>query len=232
LYFTDLGLRAALLHPVRERGHVVPTPVQALHLLDRAHRELLEEGTPSAVPTVGIMVEVPSAVYLTKTLADRVGFFAIGSNDLTQYVLGVDRTSAEVTNPDDALHPAVLDAMCRVAVDAHEQNRPVSVCGELAGDPAGALVLLGLGVDTLSMSPAALERVKRVIRTFTAERARALAMESLGLDDGHAVRQHLNPALRDAGVLESDLPARECVRERPDIACVRSRDLRGHSTAW
>jgi phosphotransferase system enzyme I (PtsP) len=94
------------------------------------------------------------------------------------------------------------------------------VCGELAGDPAGALVLLGLGVDTLSMSPAALERVKRVIRTFTAERARALAMESLGLDDGHAVRQHLNRALRDAGVLESDFPARESVRERPGTASV------------
>jgi phosphotransferase system enzyme I (PtsP) len=192
----------------------------ALHLLDRAHRELLEEGTSSAVPKVGIMVEVPSAVYLTKTLADRVGFFAIGSNDLTQYILAVDRTNAEVTSADDALHPAVLDAMHRVAVDAHEQNRSVSVCGELAGDPAGALVLLGLGVDTLSMSPAALERVKRVIRTFTAERARALAMESLGLADGYAVRQHLNRALRDAGVLESDFPARESIRERPGTASV------------
>ncbi len=191
-----------------------------LHLLDRAHHELLEEGTPSAVPKVGIMVEVPSAVYLTKRLADRVAFFSIGSNDLAQYILAADRTNAEVANPDDALHPAVLDAMYRVVIDAHEQNRPVSVCGELAGDPAGALVLLGLGVDTLSMSPAALERVKRVIRTFTAERARALAMQSLGLDDGLAVRQHLNRALQAAGLLDSDFSARECVKERPDTSSV------------
>jgi phosphotransferase system enzyme I (PtsP) len=192
----------------------------ALHLLNRAHRELLEEGTPSAVPKVGVMVEVPSAVYLTKTLADRVAFFSIGSNDLTQYILAVDRTNAEVANPDDALHPAVLDAMYRVAVDAHAQNRPVSVCGELAGDPAGALVLLGLGVDTLSMSPAALAQVKRVIRTFTSERARALAMESLGLDDGHAVRQHLTRALRAAGVLESDSPVLEGDSEGRGALCL------------
>lgn len=192
----------------------------ALLLLDRAHRELLEEGTSSAVPKIGIMVEVPSAVYLTKALANRVEFFSIGSNDLAQYILAADRTNAEVANPDDALHPAVLDAMNRVVVDAHEQTRPVSVCGELAGDPAGALVLLGLGVDTLSMSPVALARVKRVIRTFTAKRARAVAMDSLGLDDGHAVRQHLTRALQDAGVLEGDLPVPEGDSKGCGVLCL------------
>ncbi len=174
---------------------------EALELLAHAHRGLVEEGQAMAKPEVGVMIEVPSAVFLTKALAKRVDYLSIGSNDLAQYILAADRTNAQVTTPYDALHPAVLNAICTVIRDAHEGNTPVSVCGEMAGDPAGALVLLGMGADALSMSPGSLARVKLAIRAFTMKRARALADEALGQEDGRQVWRLLNGALERAGVL-------------------------------
>ncbi len=174
---------------------------EALELLAHAHRGLVEEGQAMAKPGVGVMIEVPSAVFLAKALAKRVDYLSIGSNDLAQYMLAADRTNAQVTTPYDALHPAVLNAICTVIRDAHEENTPVSVCGEMAGDPAGALVLLGMGADALSMSPGSLARVKLAIRAFTVKRARALADEALGQQDGRQVWRLLNGALERAGVL-------------------------------
>jgi phosphotransferase system, enzyme I, PtsP len=173
---------------------------EALGLLARAHRELLEEGQASTEPRVGVMIEVPSAVYLAAALAERVDFLSIGTNDLTQYMLAVDRNNAQVTTPYDSLHPAVLNAIDHVVKAAHLQRKPVSVCGEMAGDPAGALLLLGMGVDALSMSPASLSRVKLVIRSFTLQRARALLDAALCMEDGFAIHRLLNGALEHAGV--------------------------------
>ena len=173
---------------------------EALGLLARAHRELLEEGKVSTEPRVGVMIEVPSAVYLAATLAERVDFLSVGTNDLTQYMLAVDRNNAQVTTPYDSLHPAVLNAIEHVVKAGHLRGKPVSVCGEMAGDPAGALLLLGMGVDALSMSPASLARVKLVIRSFTAQRARALLDGALHMEDGFAIHRLLNGALEQAGV--------------------------------
>ncbi len=173
---------------------------EALGLLARAYRELLEEGQTAAEPRVGVMIEVPSAVYLAAALAQRVDFVSVGTNDLTQYMLAADRNNAQVTTPYDGLHPAVLDAINRVVKAAHLQGKPVSVCGEMAGDPAGTLLLLGMGVDSLSMSPASLSRVKLVIRSFTLQRARALLDAALCMEDGFAVHRLLNDALEEAGV--------------------------------
>jgi phosphotransferase system enzyme I (PtsP) len=173
---------------------------EALELLARAHRELLEEGQASAKPRVGALIEVPSAVFLTKSLAERVDYLSVGTNDLTQYMLAADRNNAQVATPYDSLHPAVLDAVVKVIHDAHERSTPVTVCGEMAGDPAGALVLLGMGIDALSMSPASLSRVKLVIRTFTAKRARELLDEALGEDDGLSVHRLLHAALEEARI--------------------------------
>ena len=174
---------------------------EALGLLARAGRELLEEGLDAKIPRVGVMIEVPSAVFLATALAERVDFLSVGTNDLTQYLLAVDRNNAQVTTPYDGLHPAVLDAIHHVIKGAHLRGKPVSVCGELAGDPAGALLLLGMGVDALSMSPANLARVKQVIRSFTLQRARSLLDEALGMEDGFAIHRLLNGALEEAGVL-------------------------------
>ena len=175
---------------------------EALELLARAHRELMEEGQPTAKPKVGVMIEVPSAVFLTRALAARVDYLSVGTNDLAQYILAADRTNVRVTTPNDTLHPAVLNAIDMIIRDAHAQNTPVSVCGEMAGDPAGALVLLGMGVDDLSMSPASFGRVKLVIRAFTSKRARALADEALEQEDERQVRGLLNDALEGAGILK------------------------------
>ncbi|MCL4316069.1 MAG: phosphoenolpyruvate-protein phosphotransferase PtsP, partial [Gammaproteobacteria bacterium] len=131
------------------------------------HDELSENGEAATMPQVGVMIEVPSAVYQVDAIAERVDFLSVGSNDLTQYLLAVDRNNARVAALYDALHPAVLRALMQVVEGAHRNKKPVSVCGEMAGDPAAALLLLGMGVDSLSMSVASLPRVKWMIRNFS-----------------------------------------------------------------
>jgi phosphotransferase system enzyme I (PtsP) len=140
---------------------------EALGLLERAYRELEEEGQNAARSRVGVMIEVPASVHLSEILIRQVDFLSIGTNDLTQYMLAVDRNNAQVVTPYDGLHPAVLNAIRQVIEAAHRQGKPVSVCGEMAGDPAGALLLLGMGADALSMSPALLAEAKLAIRCFT-----------------------------------------------------------------
>jgi phosphotransferase system, enzyme I, PtsP len=176
---------------------------EGLGLLARAHRELVEEGQASTEPRVGVMIEVPSAVYIAAALSKRVDFLSVGTNDLTQYLLAVDRNNAQVTTPYDGMHPAVLTAIDHVVKVAHAQQKPVSVCGEMAGDPAGALLLLGMGVDALSMSPASLSRIKLVIRTFPLRRARELLVAALGMEDGFAIHRLLNGSLKEAGLTSS-----------------------------
>jgi phosphotransferase system enzyme I (PtsP) len=134
-----------------------------------------------------------------------VDFFSVGTNDLTQYMLAVDRNNALVVTPYDSLHPAVLNAIRQVIETAHLHGKPVSVCGEMAGDPAGALLLLGMGVDALSMSPALLARAKLAIRSFTRQRARILVDAALGLEDGFAVHRLMNGALEEVGELSGIL---------------------------
>lgn len=168
---------------------------EALGLLARAERELGDEGLASPHPRVAVMIEVPAAVFLVEAMAKRVDAFSIGTNDLTQYLLAVDRNNVQVTTPYDSLHPAVLDAIRRVVRAAHRQGKPVSVCGELAGDPAGALLMLGLGVDALSMSPKRLGEVKRVIRCFNRVNACHLAAAALAMEDGLAIHRSLHAEL-------------------------------------
>ena len=173
---------------------------EALGLLARAYRELLDEGQAATKPGVGAMIEVPSAVYLTTALAKRLDFLSVGTNDLTQYLLAVDRNNAQVATPYDSLHPAVLNAVWQVIGAAHRQGRPVSVCGEMAGEAATALLLLGMGVDGLSMSCTRFAYVKWVIRSFTQSQARLLLHEALTMEDGFAIDCLMNGALEEAGV--------------------------------
>jgi len=172
----------------------------ALRLLRRAHHELIDAGVNISMPRVGVMIEVPSAVYQVRELARRVNFLSVGTNDLIQYLLAVDRNNARVAALYDGLHPAVIRALQQIIDGAHEEKTPVSVCGELAGDPAAVILLLGMGVDSLSMSAANLPRIKWVIRSFTQRRARKLLEETLTFEYAHAVRNYLNAALEDAGL--------------------------------
>ncbi len=172
----------------------------AMTLISQAHGELLEDGMPVLRPPIGIMVEVPSAVYQVTSMAQRVDFFSIGTNDLTQYLLAVDRNNSRVAALYQCLHPAVLRAIRQVVTDAHKLGKPVSVCGEMAGDPAAALALLGLKVNSLSMSVSNLPRVKWVIRSFTQEEAVDLIEQALALEDPRAIRELYNSVLEQGGL--------------------------------
>ncbi|TFH86641.1 phosphoenolpyruvate--protein phosphotransferase [Billgrantia azerbaijanica] len=163
----------------------------ALRLLDRAIRELGEEGTTVVRPKVGVMLEVPATLYQLDALAERTDFFSVGSNDLTQYLLAVDRNNPRVADLYDACHPAVLSALARLAKDAKRLGKPISVCGELAGDTAGALLLMGMGFDALSMNAPSLPRVRAAIRRVSLDAAQTLVQETLALNTPGAVRGHL-----------------------------------------
>lgn len=173
---------------------------EAIVLLNRAWQELCDAGEIIERPRIGAMIEVPSAVYQAEALAKRVDFLSVGTNDLTQYLLAVDRNNAQVASLYDSLHPAVLHALVQVAESARRQNTPVSVCGEMAGNPAAALLLMGMGIDSLSMSAASLPRIKWVIRNFTRTQAQDMLAQVLILEDASTIRAYLNITLETAGL--------------------------------
>lgn len=111
---------------------------KTLELMNRAYLDLTTDNQVAAKPQIGALIEVPSAVYLIDALSTRVDFFSIGTNDLTQYVLAVDRTNPHVQSFYDCLHPAVVHVMHDIVRKAHRQNKTVGVCGEMAGEPASA----------------------------------------------------------------------------------------------
>jgi phosphotransferase system enzyme I (PtsP) len=186
-----------ILFPMISRIHEIDA---AINLLDRANADLAAEGHAAAKPHIGAMIEVPSAAYVISELATRVDFFSIGTNDLTHFLLAVDRSNPSVQGFNDSLHPAVVHVVADIIQKAHRQNKPVGVCGEMAGDPASALLLLGLGVDSLSMSPSSLPRIKWTIRNFTMQQARDLAGKALEIDNETDTQQLLNVALKAAGL--------------------------------
>ena len=172
----------------------------ALALIHQSYGELLEDGVDVVMPKVGVMIEVPSAVYQAGSLSRRVDFLSIGTNDLTQYLLAVDRNNPRVADLYDSLHPAVIRAMLQVVESARVHNKPVSVCGEMAGDPAAAILLVGMGIHSLSMNVSSLARVKWVIRNMTQDRAMEILSEVLMMEDVHSIRNYLNNTLEIAGM--------------------------------
>jgi len=173
---------------------------EAIQLIERARRELAADGEPAPSLPLGAMIEVPSAVYQTAAIARRVSFLSIGTNDLTQYLLAVDRNNARVAGLFDALHPAVLRAIEDVVAAGHAEGRTVSVCGEMAADPVGALLLVGMGVDELSMSAGALLRIKWVLRSFAMPRIRELAAQAAQDESPVTTRRRVESALLEAGL--------------------------------
>ena len=158
--------------------------------------ELAAEGAEHRpdVP-LGVMVEVPSVALQAELFARQVDFFSIGTNDLTQFTLAVDRGNDIVSGLYRELHPAVLGLIARSVEAARAAGIPVSVCGEIAADPRVTPLLVGLGVDTLSASPAYLTLVKRVLRAFTLDEAQDLARRALRQPDADAVGRLLNTFL-------------------------------------
>jgi len=173
---------------------------EAIRLIKKAYGEVRDEGYEILMPPIGVMIEVPAAVYQARVLAKRVDFLSVGSNDLTQYLLAVDRNNSRVANLYDALHPAVLRALIQVVESGHQEGKHVSICGELASDPAAVLLLLAMGFDSLSMSPSSIGRMKWIIRHFTQKKAAKLLQEVLALESATLIRSHMESALVRAGL--------------------------------
>lgn len=130
---------------------------------------------------VGTMIEIPSAAATADLLAEQSAFFSVGTNDLIQYLLAIDRVNDRIAHLYEPTHPAILRTLKHIVEEAHKRKIAVSVCGEMAGDPVFAPLLLGLGVDCLSMSPAWLPSVKYLVRGMRMADARALAAEALSM---------------------------------------------------
>jgi phosphotransferase system enzyme I (PtsP) len=172
---------------------------EAKALIDEVYVELqTQEETPC--PPLGIMIEVPSAVYQARALARQADFISIGSNDLTQYLLAVDRNNSRVSGIYDSFHPAVLRAIKQTVRAARLEKTPVSICGELAGDPRATLLLLAMGFDSLSASASNIPRIKWVIRRFSQARAKRLLKEVLEFETANEIREHLEATLEQAGL--------------------------------
>ena len=171
---------------------VTPVPrimlpmVASLAELHAVRTMLGELGAPAA--QLGVMIETPASAVLAAQLAREADFFSIGTNDLTQYALAMDRGHAQLAPQIDAFHPAVLSLIAQAAVGATKHGKPVAVCGGLGGDPLAAALLIGLGVRELSMPASAIARVKSVVRALTLGRCRAAAEEALQQSSPQEVR--------------------------------------------
>lgn len=173
---------------------------EASYLVDQAFDELLEEGCAIEKPKLGVMIEVPAAAYLAREIAKRVDFLSVGSNDLTQYLLAVDRNNARVAGLYDALHPAMLRILLKIVEGGHASGVEVSICGEMASDPLAVILLIAMGFDTLSMNSASLPRIKWIIRNFSIANARKILADVLEFEHPAETRFHLQKALEESGL--------------------------------
>ena len=139
-------------------------------------------------------------MYQARALARRVDFLSVGSNDLTQYLLAVDRNNARVAHLYHSFHPAVLQALAYVATASQSEGVPIGICGELAGDPGGAVLLLAMGYNVLSMNAISLPRVKKALRNLRRSEARSLLKEVMQLDCALQVNAHLDRFLTQHGM--------------------------------
>ncbi|MFT6094850.1 MAG: phosphotransferase system enzyme I (PtsP) [Pseudohongiellaceae bacterium] len=172
----------------------------ANQLIKKAYRELIQEGHNVKFPPVGVMIELPAAVYQTRALAKLVDFISVGSNDLTQYLLAVDRNNPRVANLYTAFHPAVLAALQQVVILAQAEGKTVSICGEMAGDPGAAVLLVAMGFDILSMNASSLLKVKSVVRSISLDAAQDLLDQVMQMDDAQMIRSAVDLTLYNAGV--------------------------------
>lgn len=166
---------------------------EAKKLLEDARQELVEEGMtiPSKID-IGAMIEVPSAVIIADKLAREVDFFSIGTNDLIQYSLAIDRANERLTYMYEPLHPAVLRLIKTVVDAAHQEKIKVAMCGEMAGDPLCVLILLGMELDELSMNHLAIPRIKKIIRESTLEESKTVLKKALSFNTASEVRSYVN----------------------------------------
>lgn len=203
-------LRAILRAAVRHEVKLLFPMISSLEELRRA-RELLAEGQNELYREglehnpkvkVGIMVEVPSAVWLAPRLVREVDFFSIGTNDLIQYLLAADRNNPRVAHLYEALHPAVLSAIAEVVSVARAAGKEVCICGEMASDPLATLLLVGMGLDQLSLSPLFIPVIRKIVRQTNYRTARLIAHDALEMASVQEIKGYLIERYRDLGLIK------------------------------
>jgi phosphoenolpyruvate-protein phosphotransferase len=186
------ALRVSARYPLRLMFPMVSTVDEvreAKALLAQARRDVTSSAADGTGMQVGIMIEVPAAAVGADVLAREVDFFSLGTNDLTQYLFAADRTNPELASLADSLHPALLRLIDQVVKSARRSHRWVGVCGEMASDLWAVPLLVGLGVDELSVHPPAVAKVKALVRRLDAAECARVARAALKLDSGAAVRR-------------------------------------------
>jgi phosphotransferase system enzyme I (PtsP) len=198
-------LRAAAKYNVRILFPMISSLEElrrAKELLAEAKAELYKEGLEhNPKIEVGMMVEVPSAVWLAARLAREVDFFSIGTNDLIQYLLAADRNNPKVAHLYEAFHPAVISALSEVINVARAADKEVGICGEMASDPLATLLLVGLGLDELSLSPLFIPVVRKLVREVDYQTARQTAREILQMSSVQEIKGYLIERYRDLGLI-------------------------------
>lgn len=172
----------------------------ATALIEQAYQEVSAEHPKVKRPEIGVMIEVPSMLYLLPFMAQKVDFVSVGTNDLTQYLLAVDRNNAQVADIYETLHPSVLAAMKHIFETCQSYHLPVCICGELAGDPIGALLLVGLGYDTLSMNTSNVAKVKYLLRQTSQQELKLLADKALMQPYGETIYNQMRDYFEDKGL--------------------------------
>lgn len=162
---------------------------QSIELLESAYHQLLEEGEPVTKPKIGIMVEVPATISLLPFWKNKIDFVSIGSNDLSQYLLALDRNNSQVAKLYDPLHPAVVHEIKRIKNIADQYEIDVSLCGEMASDPIAVVLLVGMGIRRLSMSSAKIPYIKWLLSSHTIQDAEEFATKALVCDTSAAIRE-------------------------------------------
>jgi phosphotransferase system enzyme I (PtsI) len=171
---------------------------EAKRLLEETRQELLAQGVPIADRMeIGAMIEVPAAAVIADQLAQEVDYFSIGTNDLIQYSLAIDRSNERVTYLYEPLHPAVLRLIKGIVDEAHAAKIRVAMCGEMAGDPLFCLILLGMQLDELSMNHLAIPRIKRIIQQSTLSESRELLKQAMSYNNAVDVRAYVQDYMSD-----------------------------------
>ena len=199
-------LRASALGPVRMLIPMVSSLEEVLRVKAMV-REIKTELTRRRIPfdtgmELGIMIEVPAAVQMAHRLVEEVDFVSIGTNDLIQYLLAVDRGNRKVAPLYEPFHPAVLSALSQVIHAAKDRGKGAAMCGEMAGDPLSTLLLMGLGLEEFSMESLSIPVVRKLVRTVSYERAQAIAKTALRMDTVDQIKRHLFGEMRALGLVE------------------------------
>jgi phosphotransferase system, enzyme I, PtsP len=173
---------------------------ESQRLISQCYRELVEEGMEVEMPDVGVMIEVPSAVFQVKDILKRVDFLSVGSNDLIQYMLAVDRNNPRVAELYQEFHPAVLQALKMIVDAATAAKKYVSICGEMAGNPSAAILLMAMGYDVLSMNSTNLLTVKWAVRSFEIKQAKRILSKVMKMDNAYLIKNYVDEQMRAAGL--------------------------------